>query len=194
MCIFQSGKDIPPLVRLSLRTLQYLVIPLLSLAILVVGSLHLGQCEAQPLLPAWHVVAGASGLVTPVFYLLFDEINPWLSRRLSSLSEWSDNIVVFLLPVYICFEVGWLITGTVWVVGIDNDAQCDRTIYIFSYVVVVNFWIHVATPLIFMFGLCCTRLFPYCEYCAYWNFVKKAVDNWTRKTRSVSLTYLYLRI
>ena len=80
------------------------------------------------------------------------------------------------------------------IVGIDNDAQCDRTIYIFSYVVVVNFWIHVATPLIFMFGLCCTRLFPYCEYCAYWNFVKKAVDNWTRKTRSVSLTDIFLRI
>ena len=186
MCIFQSGQDIPPLVRLSLRTLQYLVIPLLSLAILVVGSLHLGQCDAQPLLPAWHIVAGASGLLTPIFYLLFDEINPWLSRRMSSLSEFSDNVVVFLLPVYICFEVGWLITGTVWVVGtqgVEDPLKCDHTIYIFSYVVVVNFWIHIATPLIFMFGLCCTRIFPYCAYCTYWNVVKKAVDNWTRKMR-----------
>ena len=127
-----------------------------------------------------------TGLLTPVFYLLFDEINPWLSRRMSALSEWSDNLVVFLLPLYICFEVGWLITGTVWVIGssgVEDPLQCDRTIYIFSYVVVVNFWIHIATPLVFMFGLCCTRLFPYCEYCTYWNFVKKAVDNWTRKTR-----------
>ena len=186
MCIFQSGKDIPPLVRLSLRTLQYLVIPLLSLAILVVGALHLGQCDAQPLLPVWHMVAGASGILTPLFYLLFDEINPWLSRRMPCASEWSDNAVVFLLPLYICFEVGWLITGTVWVagtLGVEDPRQCDHTIYIFSYVVVVNFWVHVATPLVFMFGLCCTRLFPYCAYCAYWNIFKKALDNWTRKTR-----------
>ncbi len=45
MCIFQSGSDIPPLVRLSLRTLQYLVIPLLSLAILCIGVLHLGKVQ-----------------------------------------------------------------------------------------------------------------------------------------------------
>ncbi len=43
MCIFQSGSDIPPLVRLSLRTLQYLVVPLLSLSILCIGALHLGE-------------------------------------------------------------------------------------------------------------------------------------------------------
>ena len=38
------------------------------------------------------------------------------------------------------------------------------------------FWyfrIHILTPLVFMFGLCCTRICPYCGYCAYWNFLKK---------------------
>lgn len=82
MCIFQSGKDIPPLVRLSLRTLQYLVIPLLSISILAVGSHKLGTCPAQPNLPVWHIVAGASGLLAPVLYLCFDEINVWLGKRL----------------------------------------------------------------------------------------------------------------
>jgi hypothetical protein len=70
MCLFQSGHDIPPLVRLSLRTLQYLVIPLLSLSILTVGFIHLDACPAQPLLPVWHSVAGASGLIVPFLYLL----------------------------------------------------------------------------------------------------------------------------
>ena len=37
MCIFTSDKDIPGHVRLTTRTLQYLIIPLLSLALLVVG-------------------------------------------------------------------------------------------------------------------------------------------------------------
>ena len=48
-----------------------------------------------------------------------------------------------------------------------------------------NFRIHILTPLVFMFGLCCTRICPYCGYCAYWNFLKKAMDNWTRRTRMI---------
>ena len=186
MCIFQSGQDIPPLVRISLRTLQYLVIPLLSLAILVVGAIHLGKCSQQPLLPVWHIIAGSSGLLTPVFYLLFDEFNPWISPRLPGLSACMDNIVVFLLPLYVIFEIGWLITGSVWTFGtpeMSDPEKCDHTIYVFSFVVMMNFWIHVLTPLIFMIVLCFTRIFPYCAYCGYWNILKKAMDNWTRPTR-----------
>ena len=182
MCIFQSGKDIPTGVRISLRTLQYLVIPLMSMSILVVGSMYTDKCESTPLLPVWHIVAGASGLLTPIFYLLFDEINPRLSQRSPAVSECIDNLVVFLLPLYLIFEVGWLITGTVWVTGADKE-NCDHTIYIFSVVVIVNFWIHILTPLIFMLSLCFTRIFPYCGHCTYWNIMKKAMDKWTRGLR-----------
>lgn len=182
MCIFQSGKDIPTVVRISLRTLQYLVIPLMSMSILVVGSMYTDKCGSTPLLPVWHIVAGASGILTPIFYLLFDEINPRLSQRSPAVSECIDNLVVFLLPLYIIFEVGWLITGTVWITGADQT-NCDKTIYIFSVVVIVNFWIHILTPLIFMLSLCCTRIFPYCGYCSYWNIMKKAMEKWTRGLR-----------
>ncbi len=54
---------------------------------------------------------------------------------------------------------------------------------VFSAVVIANFWLHALTPLAFMLWLCCTRLFPYCSYCAYWNIFKTAVDNWNRRTR-----------
>ncbi|XP_071742768.1 uncharacterized protein [Lepeophtheirus salmonis] len=197
MCIFQSGKDIPPVVRLSLRTLQYLVIPLLSLAILVIGALHSSgdYCGAQPYLPLWHIIAGSSGLVIPILYLLFDEINPRLSRRFPSLSEFFDNAVVFLLPLYLIFEVSWLITGTIWVFGsssISDPNACDHTLYVFSLVVIINFWIHLLTPLIFMITLCCTRIFPFCGYSAYWKIAKTAIDNWTRRTRLLIASTLSL--
>ena len=93
MCIFQSGKDIPPLVRLSLRTLQYLVIPLLSISILAVGSHKLGQCQAQPNLPVWHIVAGASGLLAPLLYLCFDEVNVRLGKSLPKVVIQSINLI-----------------------------------------------------------------------------------------------------
>ena len=136
------------LIFAELKNSQYFlpilqVIPLLSLSIAIVGGLHLGECEIQPLLPIWHIVAGTSGICTPFLYLLFDEVNPWLSRRYPNISEMLDNLVVFLLPVYVIFEVIWLITGTFWVMntsGVEDPAQCNHTVYIFSYVVVVNFW------------------------------------------------------
>jgi len=184
MCIFTSDKDIPGHVRLSTRTLQYLVIPLLSLALLIVGVLNLSSCSGEPLLPVWHVVAGSTGLLVPLLYLLFDDLNPALAKRCPGLSEALDNVVVFVLPVYILFEICWLITGTVWVAQVD-PSTCDQTIYIFSLVVIVNFWIHILTPLLFMLCLCCSRIFPYCGYCTYWNILKDAVAVWTRAFRLV---------
>jgi len=184
MCIFTSDKDIPGHVRLSTRTLQYLIIPLLSAALLVVGVLHVNDCQAQPLLPIWHIVAGSTGLIVPLLYLLFDDLNPALAKKCPGLSEALDNVVVFVLPVYILFEIAWLITGTVWVIGVDVS-QCDKTIHIFSVVVIVNFWIHILTPLLFMLCLCCSRIFPFLGYCTYWNIMKDAIDMWTRTVRLV---------
>jgi len=183
MCIFANDTDIPKHVRLSTRTLQYLIIPLLSIALLVVGVLHLDDCDSLPLLPKWHIVAGASGLVVPFLYLLFDDLNPALAKRCPGLSEALDNMVVLVLPIYILFEVGWLITGTVWLVKtkleVDGEAVCDKTIYVFTAVVIVNFWIHILTPVFFMLGICLSRLCPFLGHCTYWNIVKGAVDMWT---------------
>lgn len=188
MCVFTNDKDIPPSVRLSTRTLQYLVIPIFSAAILIVGILHLHDCPSEPLLPVWHVVAGITGLLVPLLYLLFDVLNPALAKNCPQVSELLDNVIVFILPVYILFEVAWLITGTVWLLGINPqedacEAQCDKTIYIFSVVVVVNFWIHILTPLLFMLCICCSRIFPFLGYCTYWKILKNAMDVWTLPLR-----------
>jgi len=193
MCIFTNDKDIPSYVRLSTRTLQYLVIPLLSIAIISVGSHHLEDCPAEPNLPIWHIVAGCSGLIVPVLYLIFDELNPWLSKRFPGLSELLDNAIVFIIPVYIIFEVAWLITGTVWVANVDKQTEvCDETIYVFSLVVMVNFWIHLLTPLIFLISVCCGRIFPILGYCAYWKVVKNAIDMWTFKFRFTTAIFVSL--
>ena len=81
---------------------------------MIVGALHLDDCQVQPLLPIWHIVAGASGLCTPFFYLLFDDVSPWLTRRFPGISDFIDNAVVCFLPIYIVFEVAWLITGKIY--------------------------------------------------------------------------------
>ena len=51
------------------------------IVLLVSGLLHLDDCPGQPLLPAWHMVAGSTGLVVPLLYLLFDDLNPALAKQ-----------------------------------------------------------------------------------------------------------------
>ena len=65
---------------------------------LTAGVLHLEDCPGQPLLPVWHIVAGSTGLLVPLLYLLFDDLNPALAVRCPGLSEALDNVVVFVLP------------------------------------------------------------------------------------------------
>ena len=64
----------------------------------VSGVLHVNDCSGQPLLPIWHIVAGSTGLIVPILYLLFDDLNPALAKKCPGLSEALDNVVVFVLP------------------------------------------------------------------------------------------------
>ena len=186
---------------------------IINKSLLSPGVLHLeDSCPSQPLLSVWHIVAGSTGLVVPILYLLFDDLNPALAKKCPALSEALDNVVVFVLPgrwkisdeemlshischpilmisspfllflisVYILFEVCWLVTGTVWV-GRTDSTNCDRTIYIFSVVVIVNFWIHILTPLVFMLCLCCFRV-GVCS-CSLWTFFNNIIEAWTSNVR-----------
>jgi len=125
-------------------------------------------------------VAGSTGLLVPLLYLLFDDLNPALAKKCPALSEALDNVVVFVLPVYLLFEVCWLITGTAWVAQVDSD-RCQRTIYIFSVVVIFNFWIHILTPLLFMLFLCCFRV-GVCTF-PLWTFFNNIIEAWTSNVR-----------
>ena len=63
----------------------------------VPGLLHLDDCPGQPLLPAWHMVAGSTGLVVPLLYLLFDDLNPALAKQVHTSPE-----TEILLKIYFC--------------------------------------------------------------------------------------------
>ena len=80
------------------------------------------------------------------------------------------------------FELCWLITGTVWVAGIKDTSTCDSSIFIFSLVVMVNFWIHILTPLVFMLCVCCSRLVCSCSNNVC-SLINNAVNHWTRLVR-----------
>ena len=69
-----------PLPGIWLKSLQSPRHEQLFIPTLISGLLHIDDCTAQPLLPVWHVVAGSTGLVVPLLYLLFDDLNPALAK------------------------------------------------------------------------------------------------------------------
>ena len=83
----------------------------------------------------------------------------------------------------------WLITGTAWGTQVDTNS-CQRTIYIFSVVVIANFWIHILTPLLFMLFLCCSRL-GVCS-CPLWTFFNNLIEAWTSNVRMLLSVLLSL--
>ncbi|CAB4060768.1 RP-L40e [Lepeophtheirus salmonis] len=176
MCIFQSGKDIPPVVSSKP--------PDTTIIVEHNHIYHYGISLLAPLDSSSRY--STSSLMKLIQGSLEDSL---------LLASFFDNAVVFLLPLYLIFEVSWLITGTIWVFGsssISDPNACDHTLYVFSLVVIINFWIHLLTPLIFMITLCCTRIFPFCGYSAYWKIAKTAIDNWTRRTRLLIASTLSL--
>ena len=73
-------------------------------------------------------------------------------------------------------------TGAVWVAGVERD-QCGNTVYMFSLVVIINFGVHLFTPLLFMVVLCCSKI-GVCQGASnLWTVVSSAGEHWTRIVR-----------
>ena len=94
-----------------------------------------------------------------------------------------------MFSVYILFEICWLVTGAVWVAGVERE-ECGNTVYMFSLVVIINFGVHLLTPLLFMVILCCSKI-GFCQgLSSLWGGATSAGEHWTRAVRSTLILTL----
>ena len=93
-----------------------------------------------------------------------------LSKKRIIYSFWSMYLSfrIWLLSISVRFFDLFSKRIAIWYFQFKIRFSPNNWIFYFWY-----FRIHILTPLVFMFGLCCTRICPYCGYCAYWNFLKK---------------------
>ena len=88
--------------------------------------------------------------------------------------------------MYILFEISWLVTGAVWVARVEPE-ECDNTVYMFSLVVIVNFGVHILTPLLFMIILCFSKI-GICQCISnLCGGVSGVGAHWTRYVRLVKI-------
>ncbi|XP_069824255.1 transmembrane protein 272-like isoform X2 [Dendropsophus ebraccatus] len=103
----------------------------LSIAMVVIGSMHVGKCPIEPMIPIYLIVAGA------VHLLAFALIPLKLVA-----TKVSYSIESFLGLFAFC----WFIAGSVWVFRIyqENPRPCNDLVYNFAFGILIFEYIFLA--------------------------------------------------
>jgi len=134
----------------------------LSVVIVVFGSLNIGNCSQEPLIPVYLIGFGAAWFCKLLLFLTKalqkKDSNLIGEKKPTRAADWRRFLQIFLS----LFLITWFILGNVWVYRLyknfyyfhsENygkyDLDCDKTVYL------VAFWIVNSTYAIFMCGCTC---------------------------------------
>ncbi|KAM4617417.1 transmembrane protein 272-like [Discoglossus pictus] len=103
----------------------------LSIAMIVIGSIHIDDCPVEPKIPIYLIVAG-------VVYVVGFTIIPL--KKVTEASVYTTEGILAL------FSFCWFITGSVWVFRIyqDNPRGCNDTVYNFAFGILIFEYIFLA--------------------------------------------------
>merc|ERR1712002_600498 len=113
----------------SVFVLLLLVVPILFI---VYGSINLGNCTVQRLIPIWLIVAGVFSIIQQLLQLL----DHWKNRKVKQ--QEVNKPIRALSIICGCFNIAWFISGNVWVFGAYSDVTfaesaattfCDQTTF-----------------------------------------------------------------
>ncbi|XP_068116181.1 transmembrane protein 272-like [Hyperolius riggenbachi] len=116
----------------------------LSIAMIVLGALYMNQCQIQPMIPIYLIVAGS--------LLLF-------GFALLPLKLVSLKVTYAIKAIVGLFSLGWCIAGSVWVFSIyqTDPRDCNSQMYKFAFGVLIFQYICIAFVLLIV-CLCARRI------------------------------------
>ncbi|KAM5138847.1 transmembrane protein 272-like isoform 1-T2 [Mantella aurantiaca] len=103
----------------------------LSLAMIIIGSMHVYNCPVEPKIPIYLIVAG-------LFHLLAFALIP--------LKLIAEKVAYGIESVLGLFSFCWFIAGSVWVFRIyqDNPRRCNDLAYKFAFGILIFEYIFLA--------------------------------------------------
>ncbi|XP_075425922.1 transmembrane protein 272-like [Ascaphus truei] len=115
----------------------------LSIAMIVIGSIHVDNCPIQPKIPIYLIVAGA-------FHLVAFAIIP--------LKKAAEKLMYAIEGVMGVFSSCWFIAGSVWVFSVYKEypGRCNDTVYKFAFGILIFEYIFLA---LLVTILCCCLCF-----------------------------------
>ncbi|XP_073514539.1 transmembrane protein 272-like isoform X3 [Phyllobates terribilis] len=103
----------------------------LSIAMVIIGSMHVDNCPIEPKIPIYLIVAG-------VFHLLAFALIP--------LKIVAEKLAYSIESVLGIFSFCWFIAGSVWVFRIyqENPRRCNDLVYKFAFGILIFEYIFLA--------------------------------------------------
>ncbi|XP_075044813.1 transmembrane protein 272-like [Mixophyes fleayi] len=103
----------------------------LSIAMIIIGSMHVDNCPIEPKIPIYLIVAG-------VFHLVAFALLP--------LKLVGDRLAYAIESVMALFSFCWFIAGSVWVFRIyqENPRRCNDLVYKFAFGILIFEYIFLA--------------------------------------------------
>ncbi|KAM8939266.1 transmembrane protein 272-like [Pelodytes ibericus] len=103
----------------------------LSIAMIIIGSMHVDNCPIEPKIPIYLIVAG-------VFHLL--------AFALSPLKLVAEKLAYAIEGVLGLFSFCWFIAGSVWVFRVyqKNPRHCNDMVYKFAFGILIFEYIFLA--------------------------------------------------
>ncbi|MEE6514941.1 hypothetical protein FKM82_023387 [Ascaphus truei] len=118
------------------------------IAMIVIGAIHINNCNIQPYIPIYMIVAGACSF------------SLWVLLPLEFCLPKARKILSVLVALF-CFA--WFIAGSVWVFSVYNTypGNCDRTLYLFAFSILIIHYILIGLGIVFglIFSCCIGRIF-----------------------------------
>ncbi|XP_043539418.1 transmembrane protein 272-like isoform X1 [Chiloscyllium plagiosum] len=124
---------------------------ILGIVCITIGSIYLGSCTKQYLIPIYLIVTGSCSLL----FLIISSI-PQTSNESDILNKFSR----FCKHFESLFSFIWLITGSVWIYSIyqpdyidkASPNYCDKTLYLFAFWITTA--VYIILGLMMLVGFC----------------------------------------
>ncbi|XP_066440227.1 transmembrane protein 272-like isoform X2 [Eleutherodactylus coqui] len=103
----------------------------LSIAMVIIGSVHVDNCPVEPKIPIYLIVAG-------VFHLLAFALIP--------LKMVAEKVAYSIESILGIFSFCWFIAGSVWVFRVyqENPRRCNDLVYKFAFGILIFEYIFIA--------------------------------------------------
>ncbi|XP_072447566.1 transmembrane protein 272-like isoform X2 [Chiloscyllium punctatum] len=126
---------------------------ILGIACIAIGSIYLGSCTKQYLIPIYLIVSGSCALLFLMISLI-----PQTSNESHILNKFSR----FCHHLESLFSFIWFISGSVWIYSIYqpdyidkvSPNYCDKTLYLFAFWITTVVYIIVGLMMLVGFCVC----------------------------------------
>jgi len=140
------------------------IISLIPIAMIVIGSLNIHNCRAEPYIPIYLIVGGVFGILKSLTNFYYRAKHRQRREVEGPEANVDPNPFDGVLN---CFLLAWFIAGSVWIYRtspdfehMDSGLYCDKVTYYFAFALITASYLCLV---IFVLVMCCGACIACCS-------------------------------